>query len=181
MELRHNPSNKSDDIELFEQCLAQRKDFCSKVDAVKIFENGKYEIITALSSVINRLEAQKKTSATTRQDKPGKPFQSQMHTKLETVYNVGRQGTVYDNLRGNSRNCIGDISRFKLNGKKFDGIDDLRADIEHNYKGSEVGNRYDDKYIVMSVGEGTFDSIKEQLGSFSRTEIVYLILEKSDG
>lgn len=76
------PSNERDDIELFEQCLAERKDFCSNVDAVKIFEDGKYEIITASQSVINRLqaEAQKKTPTTTRQNNPGKtsgqPFQA---------------------------------------------------------------------------------------------------------
>lgn len=75
-------SNEHDDIELFEQCLAQRKDFCSNVDSVKIFEDGKYEIITALPSVINRLqaEAQKKTQPPlTRQEQPnqasGQPFQ----------------------------------------------------------------------------------------------------------
>lgn len=58
------PSNERDDIELFEQCIAARKNFCSNVDAVKIFEDGKYEVITAPQSIINRLkeEAQKKTS-----------------------------------------------------------------------------------------------------------------------
>ena len=77
------PSNEHDDLELFEQCIASRKNFCSNVDAVKIFEDGKYEIITASQSVINRLqsEAQKKTPTTTHQDnlvKPsGQPFQAQ--------------------------------------------------------------------------------------------------------
>ncbi len=69
---KYYPSNERADIELFEQCLAQRKDFCSNVDSAKIFEDGKYEIITALPSVINRLEEQKKTSqqpSTTPQDK----------------------------------------------------------------------------------------------------------------
>lgn len=58
------PSSERDDIELFEQCIAARKDFCSNVDAVKIFEDGKYEVITAAQSVINRIQeaqAQKKT------------------------------------------------------------------------------------------------------------------------
>ena len=56
------PSNERDDVELFEQCLAECKDFCSNVDSVKIFEDVKYEIITAAQSIINRLqaEAQKK-------------------------------------------------------------------------------------------------------------------------
>ena len=59
------PSNERDDIELFEQCIAAHKDFCSNVDAVKIFEDGKYEVITAAQSVINRIqEAQKKTQPT---------------------------------------------------------------------------------------------------------------------
>ena len=64
------PSNDGD-VEIFEQCLAAQKDFCSNVDAVKIFEDGNYEIITAPQSVINRLqdEAQKKTPPSPRQDK----------------------------------------------------------------------------------------------------------------
>lgn len=69
-------SNEHADIELFEQCLAQRKDFCSNVDSVKIFEDGKYKIITALPSVINRLqaEAQKKTQpSTTRKEQSNQP------------------------------------------------------------------------------------------------------------
>lgn len=73
------PSNERDDVELFEQCLAERKDFCSNVDAVKIFEDGKYEIITAAQSIINRLqaEAQKKTStqSQTRPDKAERSLQ----------------------------------------------------------------------------------------------------------
>ena len=68
-----------------------------------------------------------------------------------------------------------------MSGKKFDNLDGLRADIERNYKGSEVGNRYDGKYRVVSVGEGTLESIMERLGNFSRTEIVYLIVEETDG
>lgn len=57
------PTNERDDLALFEQCLAERKNFCSNVDAVKIFEDGKYDVITAAQSIINRLqaEAQKKT------------------------------------------------------------------------------------------------------------------------
>ena len=72
--------NERGDIELFEQCLAQRKDFCSNVDAVKIFDDGKYEIITAPQSVINRLqaEAQKKTqpSSNPAQATGQQPFQA---------------------------------------------------------------------------------------------------------
>ena len=72
------PSDEHNDVEIFEQCIAAQKDFCSNVDTVKIAEDGKYEIITATQSVINRLqsEAQKKTSPqqppSTRQDKPAK-------------------------------------------------------------------------------------------------------------
>ena len=50
------PSGKETDVELFEQCLAARKNFCSNVDDVKIFDSGEYEIITASPSVINRLQ-----------------------------------------------------------------------------------------------------------------------------
>lgn len=58
------PSDEHNDVEIFEQCIAAQKDFCSNVDAVKIAQDGEYEIITASQSVINRLqsEAQKKTS-----------------------------------------------------------------------------------------------------------------------
>lgn len=70
------PANERDDIELFEQCLAERKDFCSNVDAVKIFEDGNYEIITAAQSIINRLaEAQKKTPTPQPQTRPNKTVQ----------------------------------------------------------------------------------------------------------
>ena len=68
-----------------------------------------------------------------------------------------------------------------MSGKKFDSIDALVDDIERNYKGSEVGNRFNDKYRVKSVDKGTIKSIKERLGKFSQTEIVYLIVEKNDG
>lgn len=83
------PSNERDDIELFEQCIAARKDFCSNVDAVKIFEDGKYEVITAAQSVINRIqeaqaqkqEAQKKTQPTASSNRAQatgqQPFQAQ--------------------------------------------------------------------------------------------------------
>ncbi|MBQ6296893.1 MAG: hypothetical protein IJK81_04270 [Selenomonadaceae bacterium] len=78
------PSNERDDVEMFEQCLAERKDFCSNVDAVKIFEDGKYEVITAAQSIINRIqEAQKKTQPppSSKQDQPSeRPFQAQ-HTQ----------------------------------------------------------------------------------------------------
>ena len=71
------PTNEKDDLELFEQCLAERKDFCSNVDAVKIYEDGKYEIITAPQNVINRIqaEAQKKTQLQ-QQPRPDKPKQT---------------------------------------------------------------------------------------------------------
>lgn len=61
------PTSEHDDIELFEQCIAAHKDFCSNVDAVKIYDDGKYEVITAAQSVINRIQeaqAQKKTQHT---------------------------------------------------------------------------------------------------------------------
>lgn len=76
------PSNERDDIELFEQCIAERKDFCSNVDAVKIFEEGKYDIITAAQNVINRIqsEAQKKTQpppSSNHAQATSQPFQAQ--------------------------------------------------------------------------------------------------------
>lgn len=75
------PSNEHDDTEFFEQCQAERKNFCSNVDAVKIFESGEYEIITAPQSVISRLQAdaQKKTlqQPQSRSDKVSEqPFQA---------------------------------------------------------------------------------------------------------
>ena len=75
------PTNARGDVEIFEQCIAARKNFCSNVDAVKIFEDGKYEIITASQSVINRLQsdAQKKTQLppSTRQEQATGQFQAQ--------------------------------------------------------------------------------------------------------
>lgn len=78
------PSNERDNLELFEQCLAARKDFCSNVDAVKIAEDGNYDIITAPQNIINRLqqaEAQKKTPpqqvSATPQDRANQPIQAQ--------------------------------------------------------------------------------------------------------
>lgn len=67
------------------------------------------------------------------------------------------------------------------NGKTFDSIDALCDDIERNYINSKIDNTSDGKYSVVSVGEGTIESIIKRLGNFSRTEIVYLILEKNDG
>lgn len=76
------PSNERDNLELFEQCLAAHKDFCSNVDAVKIAEDGNYDIITAPQNVISRLtEAQKKTppqqAATIPQNQAAGHFQAQ--------------------------------------------------------------------------------------------------------
>ena len=69
-----------------------------------------------------------------------------------------------------------------MNGKKFVSIDELRADIERNYKGSEVGNNYDGKYRVVSVGEGTPESIIERLKAPKKTKLIYLIVVKeTDG
>ena len=78
------PSNESMDVGLFEQCLAARKDFCSNVDAVKIAEEDNYEIITAPQSVIDRLEAQKKTP-------PQQPQQSAVATPQEHANQATRQ------------------------------------------------------------------------------------------
>ena len=70
------------DKSLFEQCLAERKNFCSNVDAIKIAESGEFDVIAATRTVIHRLqsEAQKKTQpSATRQEQPnqtsGQPFQ----------------------------------------------------------------------------------------------------------
>lgn len=68
-----------------------------------------------------------------------------------------------------------------MSGKKFDGIDALVDDIKANYRGAEVGNRYDGKYRVASVGEGTAESIWERFTTRKKTELVYLILEETDG
>ena len=72
------------DKSLFEQCLAERKNFCSNVDAIKIAESGEFDVIAATRTVINRLqaEAQKKTQhPPARQEQPhqttGQPFQGQ--------------------------------------------------------------------------------------------------------
>ena len=72
-----------------------------------------------------------------------------------------------------------------MTGKKFDSIDALVADIE-KYRGAEVGNIYDGKYCVASVGKGTIEYIGEMLErllerSRKKTQLFYLILEETDG
>ena len=72
-----------DDKSLFDSFLAERKNFCSNVDAIKIAESGEFDVIAATRTVINRLqqaEAQKKTQpSATRQEQPNQtsrqPFQ----------------------------------------------------------------------------------------------------------
>lgn len=68
-----------------------------------------------------------------------------------------------------------------MSGKKFDDIDALVKDIDANYQGAEFGNRYDGKYRVVLVGKGTAESILERLTTRKKTELVYLILEETDG
>ena len=68
-----------------------------------------------------------------------------------------------------------------MNDKKFANIDELCADIDRNYLGSQVGNIYDGKYRVTSVGSGTVESILERLMTRKKTKLVYLILEDNDG
>ena len=90
-------SGERDDLELFEQCLAEHKNFCSNVDAVKIFDSGAYEIISAPQSVINRLqsEAQKKTpqQQPTHQDKADKvteqSFQARRNQNMKSTPSKG--------------------------------------------------------------------------------------------
>ncbi len=76
-----------------------------------------------------------------------------------------------------------------MSDKSFDGIDALVKDIDANYQGAEVGNRYDGKYRVVSVGEVTAEFIVERAKSIverclttrKKTELVYLKLEETDG
>lgn len=62
--------------------------------------------------------------------------------------------------------------------RKFAGIDALLDDIIANYRGAEIGNIYDGKYRVISVGEGTPESIIERLTARKKTKLVYLIAEE---
>ena len=61
-----------------------------------------------------------------------------------------------------------------MNGRSFDSIDKLRADIEQNYSGSKVG-----KYRVVSVE--TDKSILGGLLERKKNERICLILEEIDG
>ena len=63
-----------------------------------------------------------------------------------------------------------------MSDRNFDGIEELCADIEQNYNDSEVG-----KYRVVSVGDGTVESIVERLTARKKTKLIYLILEETDG
>ena len=81
-------SGESTDIEIFEQSILARKNFCSNVDAVKIFESGEYEIITAPQNFINRFksEAQKKTAQPQHSDPPRQeiPHQAPIHNRIQS-------------------------------------------------------------------------------------------------
>ena len=79
-------------------------------------------------------------------------------------------------MRGGSRDYRDNILRDEVSDENSDDIAALVADIAANYRGAEFG-----KYRVVSVGNGTLESIMKRLGKFSRTEIVYLIVEKNDG
>lgn len=77
-----------------------------------------------------------------------------------------------------------------MSGKSFDGIDALVKDIDANYQGAEVVKKQastgyqvicNGKYHVVSVGEGTAESIMERLTTRKKTKLVYLILEETDG
>lgn len=68
--------------------------------------------------------------------------------------------------------------------RKFAGIDELINDIKDNYYGAEIGNIYDGKYRVTSVKEGAVEGIVEQLKCWTerkKTQLIYLILEETDG
>jgi hypothetical protein len=69
-----------------------------------------------------------------------------------------------------------------LNGKKFANIDELCADIKRNYKGSEIGNIYDGKHIVIDADTGTIDvALKKLNGVLNKKDvkIIYLIAEEN--
>jgi len=70
------------------------------------------------------------------------------------------------------------------NGKKFDSIDALCDDIDSNYKGSKVGNRFNDKYRVTTVDSETGLFILEKLKGFLNkrdVKIIFLVVEEIDG
>ena len=75
-------SGENVDIEIFEKCLAEHKDFCSNVDDARILESGNYNVISAPQNIINRLksEAQKKTPATSKYQQPQQKTPTPQHT-----------------------------------------------------------------------------------------------------
>ena len=68
-----------------------------------------------------------------------------------------------------------------MSGKKLDSIDALVDNIKDKYLNAEFGKRFDDKYRVVSVGEGTPESIIERLTARKKTKLIYLIVEETDG
>ena len=76
-----------DDRALFEQCLAEQKNFCSNVDAIKIAESGEFDVIAATRNVINRLqaEAQKKTPQQPSTARPAKTTESPFQSRRTTI------------------------------------------------------------------------------------------------
>ena len=67
-----------------------------------------------------------------------------------------------------------------MNGKKFVGIDELCDDINRNYSGATFKD-WGKSYRVVSVGEGTPESIIERLTARKKTKLVYLIAEEING
>ena len=64
--------------------------------------------------------------------------------------------------------------------KKFVGIGELCDDIAENYIGATFKN-WGENYRVVSVGEGTPESILERLTARKKTKLVYLIAEEING
>jgi len=69
-------------------------------------------------------------------------------------------------------------------GKKFDSIDALVNDLKRNYDGTEVGNRFNDKYRVTTIDSETGLFIWEKLKGFLNkrdVKIIFLVVEEIDG
>lgn len=70
-----------------------------------------------------------------------------------------------------------------MNGKKFSSIDELVKDLIVNYRGSEIGNIYDGKHIVIDADTGTIGAILGKLNGFldkRDVKIIYLIAEENN-
>ena len=79
-------TNEIDDEKLFKQCMAERRNFCSNADQIKIVTSGEFDIISTTQSIINRYksETEKKNPPPQTSSSPTASMQTKFHPRRET-------------------------------------------------------------------------------------------------